>query len=226
MSTVIGPGFNAASPPAIGSGTPAAGTFTTLVGTTLNGLTIATSTGTLTIPNGVVLTGPSVSGTTACLGIAQTWTAGQTFNVSPTIASVGNTCVGIFMSTFNRGGIFSDAAGSIIGTQRTPNIVAFMDRPLELGIANAILTPTAGYCRFGAVGSSGSSVMQLINDGESTAFPLARLGVLQNAFMQAKLQTSVAATTGLTAGVLAATTNTSIVIYDSSGQAYRVPCIV
>lgn len=35
-----------------------------------------------------------------------------------------------------------------------------------------------------------------------------------------------AATTGLTAGVLAAITNASIVITDSTGQAYRVPCII
>lgn len=35
-----------------------------------------------------------------------------------------------------------------------------------------------------------------------------------------------AATTGLTAGVLAALTNSSIVITDSTGQAYRVPCII
>lgn len=34
------------------------------------------------------------------------------------------------------------------------------------------------------------------------------------------------ATTGLAAGVLAATTNATIVIYDSAGQAYRVPCII
>ncbi len=35
-----------------------------------------------------------------------------------------------------------------------------------------------------------------------------------------------AATTGLVAGVLAATTNASIVITDSTGQAYRIPCII
>lgn len=34
------------------------------------------------------------------------------------------------------------------------------------------------------------------------------------------------ATTGLVAGVLAATTNASIVITDASGQAYRIPCII
>lgn len=40
------------------------------------------------------------------------------------------------------------------------------------------------------------------------------------------LQLGNAATTGLTPGVLAATTNATIVISDSSGQAYRIPCII
>lgn len=35
-----------------------------------------------------------------------------------------------------------------------------------------------------------------------------------------------AATTGLAAGVLAALTNATIIISDSSGQAYRIPCII
>jgi hypothetical protein len=35
-----------------------------------------------------------------------------------------------------------------------------------------------------------------------------------------------AATTGLTAGVLAATTNASITLTDSAGQVYRIPCII
>lgn len=35
-----------------------------------------------------------------------------------------------------------------------------------------------------------------------------------------------AATTGLIAGALAALTTASIVITDSTGQAYRVPCVV
>lgn len=43
--------------------------------------------------------------------------------------------------------------------------------------------------------------------------------------LQAKLTTDVAATTGLIAGALAALTNASIVIYDSTGTAYRVPCV-
>lgn len=35
-----------------------------------------------------------------------------------------------------------------------------------------------------------------------------------------------AATTGLAAGVLAAITNASIVVTDSTGQAYRIPCTI
>jgi len=44
--------------------------------------------------------------------------------------------------------------------------------------------------------------------------------------IQGILRTSVNATTGLSAGALAATTNASIVIEDASGQAYRIPCII
>ena len=45
-----------------------------IVVTSVNGLTITTSTGTLTIPNGVVLTGPAASGTVATLAGTQTLT--------------------------------------------------------------------------------------------------------------------------------------------------------
>lgn len=39
------------------------------------------------------------------------------------------------------------------------------------------------------------------------------------------LTTNANATTGLIAGALAALTNASVVIYDDSGTAYRVPCV-
>lgn len=44
--------------------------------------------------------------------------------------------------------------------------------------------------------------------------------------IQGILTTDVNAVTGLVAGVLAASTNASIVISDASGQVYRVPCII
>ncbi len=54
--------------------TPALGVATA---TSLNGLTVTTSTGTLTVPNGVVLTGPASSGTVATLGNTNTFTGRQ-----------------------------------------------------------------------------------------------------------------------------------------------------
>lgn len=44
--------------------------------------------------------------------------------------------------------------------------------------------------------------------------------------VKGKLTTDTNATTGLTAGVLAALTNASIVVSDGAGQAYRIPCII
>lgn len=44
--------------------------------------------------------------------------------------------------------------------------------------------------------------------------------------IKAKLTTDTNATTGLVAGVLASTTNTSILLYDATGTAYDVPCKV
>lgn len=44
--------------------------------------------------------------------------------------------------------------------------------------------------------------------------------------LQGALRTDANAATGLSAGALAATTNASIVLYDASGQAYRIPCII
>lgn len=44
--------------------------------------------------------------------------------------------------------------------------------------------------------------------------------------IQGKLTTDANATTGLAAGVLAATTNATITITDASGQVYRIPCII
>ena len=45
-------------------------------------------------------------------------------------------------------------------------------------------------------------------------------------FVKGMLRTDTNATTGLVAGVLSASTNASIVVYDGAGQAYRVPCII
>lgn len=74
--------------------------------------------------------------------------------------------------------------------------------------------------RFGGTSSSFPSIKQ------SSAVAQARLAD-DSAFaqIQGKLTTDVAAVTGLTAGVVAALTTATIVLYDSTGTAYRVPCI-
>lgn len=50
--------------------------------------------------------------------------------------------------------------------------------------------------------------------------------VIASSTVKGILTTVASATTGLTAGVLAALTNASIVITDGSGQVYRVPVII
>lgn len=76
--------------------TPSLGVATA---TSLNGLTVTTSTGTLTIPNGVVLTGPASSGTAATLAGTETLTnktltapitSGLRQTPATTLTAVGN----------------------------------------------------------------------------------------------------------------------------------------
>lgn len=211
--------FNPAIPGAIGGTTPGAGTFTTLVGTTVNGLTITTSTGTLTIPNGVVLTGPSASGTAATLSGTQTFSGATTFSFSGAAITVGASI------TLNSNGYIQGT--SIVASQQ-----------LQCGGSNVWLYGNAGAGRLsitsGALGaltalqlggfSTSATYPAIIPSGTTLQIKLGDSSAFT--FLQAQLQTSVAATTGLTAGVLSAITNSSLVIYDSTGQAYRVPCII
>ncbi len=83
-------------------------------------------------------------------------------------------------------------------------------------------------------GTSGDIVFQTGTNGNGSgvlATPTTALtikGETQGVVIAAgkTFQIGNAATTGLVAGVLAATTNASIVITDSGGQAYRIPCII
>lgn len=85
--------------------------------------------------------------------------------------------------------------------------------------------------RFGAVSgsSSGTDRAASWDYGSKLASAAAAITVPAtsgNIVFGGGVQLSNAAVTGLTAGVLAATTNATIVLYDSTGQAYRVPCII
>jgi len=82
-----------------------------------------------------------------------------------------------------------------------------------------------GNSSIGTIDSAFSRISAgIIGVGTGAAGSVA--GGMQMATLKATLQTNANATTGLVAGVLAATTNASIVITDGSGQVYRIPCII
>lgn len=90
---------------------------------------------------------------------------------------------------------------------------------------------TANVCNLQCVkgSSSGTARVLTISYGGTQASPVAAITVpitSGNVVFGGGVQLSNAAVTGLVAGVLAASTNASIVLYDSGGQAYRVPCII
>lgn len=122
----------------------------------------------------------------------------------------------------------------------------------SLNVTSDVVVGTASIFGFGAVrgwiAASGDGSFYLTNqagtgftrltfggDGGATAPSIKRSTTSLQARLsddsaftniQGKLTTDTAASTGLTAGVLSATTNATIVLYDSTGQAYRVPCII
>lgn len=83
----------------------------------LNGLTVTTSTGTLTIPNGVVLTGPAASGTAATLAGTETLTNKTLTSpiiTGPAPVACGSTCA---LGAANLGGYTRlDTAGGSAAT--------------------------------------------------------------------------------------------------------------
>lgn len=90
---------------------------------------------------------------------------------------------------------------------------------------------TANQLRFGTCmgTSTGTARASSWDYGALEASPTAAITVPAtsgNIVFGGGVQLSNAAATGLAAGVLAATTNATIVLYDSTGQAYRVPCII
>jgi hypothetical protein len=107
----------------------------------------------------------------------------------------------------NVGEIGTEKTGG--GTLRNLRLLA---AAVEIG--NAVMVKWGTTSSFPALKRS-STVLQGRLGDDSAFAPL-----------QGKLTTDTAATTGLGAGVLAALTNASITLYDSTGQAYRVPCII
>lgn len=121
----------------------------------------------------------------------------------------------------------TDAAAPVAQTLTFQNVVA---GTADTAGANATLT---GSLSTGS-GVSGDIILRTGGTGagstvqNSAVTALTIKGATQAVIIASgkTFQIGNAATTGLTPGVLAATTNATIVITDSGGQAYRIPCII
>lgn len=202
-------------------------------------------------PTGTTSTGWTTSGTG--LGInAATGFAGRildlqlagatvfSVNSAGSATSGGNlTAAGASAIQWNARGILSSpAAGSVqFGTTDAASPVAQSTR-IQSVVAGTADTSGVNWTFRGSLstgsGTSGDIIFQTGATGAgSTAQNTATTALTIKGATQAVVvasgktfQIGNAATTGLSAGVLAGQTNASIVITDSGGQAYRIPCII
>lgn len=120
-----------------------------------------------------------------------------------------------------------DAASSIAQTLRVQSVVA------GTSAANGANWTLIGSLPTGT-GTSGDIIVQTgVKTGSGTTQGTATTaltikGETQTVLIASgkQLQLGNTATTGLAAGVLAATTNATITLTDASGQVYRIPCII
>ena len=186
-------------------------TRTTLVGS-------ATSAVTVTLPNAAT--------TLAGLAIAQTFTASQTLNTTAadntgliTIKYSGTTKGLIGYRTTDLAGLQITGAAGSGGFQ----IIDSQTRWFTNGGGNATATLADGV-GLSITGTGNGRNLSVAGATALTGLLTANGGVTVASGQVLKLGN--AATTGLAPGVLAGTTNATITITDSTGQVYRIPCII
>lgn len=151
------------------------------------------------------------------------------------VAGTGNSRT-ITLQTTTSGGVATTAL--TIGATQNAAFVGSID----LGASSQLTFATRSKLRSGAdgniqLGNNGNTDFALLQFGGTTSsFPsLKRSGAIlqarlgdDSAFtaLQGTIQLAAAAVTGLGAGVLAALTNASLVLTDSTGQVYRIPAII
>jgi hypothetical protein len=186
-----------------------------------NGVTISGGAYTFTIP---------ATGTAALLGTAQTFTAANVFSVNgaastPALSVTGTVFTsGTATSTkplflAEPAGTTSNAwstAGTIIGGNASSGFSGMLI-DMQKAASSKFSVRNDGY----TVSAFGFGANSIYNGSGGLVLSLGAYAALT-----VPLRISNVAVTGLGAGVLAATTNATIVIQDSTGQAYRIPCII
>lgn len=148
-------------------------------------------------------------------------TAVSSATIAPAIGSVTGLGTGVATALGNTaGGAGSFALQSslasylpLAGGTMTGGIGFSTTNTLDIGTNSSTLAPRTVYAGTSFVGPTGTFATA-VNGGDVTVAS-GKVLTLGNA-----------AVTGLTAGVLAALTNATVVITDSTGQAYRIPCII
>lgn len=199
-----------------------------------------------TYPNPGFAASPSFTGTLTTTGGTITASA-PVINLTQTWNNAGVTFTGALLNVTNT----ASASASLLLDLQVGGVSQFnADRSGNLVATGGLRVGSGGIISFGTIRStirsSANGNVQLANAAANdfgllifgpatTSFPaLKRSSASIQArladdsaftFIQGKLQTSVNATTGLVAGALAASTTASLVIYDATGTAYRVPAI-
>ena len=207
---------------------------------------------TLSFTSGQTMTFPATSATIARTDASQTFSGTQTFTtqvVNGTIttngagASINAGGAIVTAGVFQVGGA-SGAIASSTGAGRwqfgnldaaAPVAQIITAQSVVAGTTNTagVNTTVKGSLSTGS-GASGDIIFQTGGTGagatvQNTATTALTIKGATQAVVVASgkiFQIGNAATTGLTPGVLSATTNATIVITDSTGQAYRIPCII
>jgi hypothetical protein len=193
---------------------------------TYNGHTFTAGSSTFTGTAAQTYTFPSATTTLAGLAVAQTFTASQTLNTTSadntgliTIKYSGTTKGLIGYRTTDLAGLQITGAAGSGGFQ----IIDSQTRWFTNGGGNATATLADGV-GLSITGTGNGRNFSVAGATTLTGLLTANGGVTIASGQALKLGNT--ATTGLTPGVLAATTNASITITDLAGTVYRIPCIV
>lgn len=170
---------------------------------------------------------PSLSVGNATTGLYSVSTTGFGLSVNGTVRADYGITVGSFWTfnsavAFNNNNLSNIFSISVNGAISSATTGSFVLNQAAASATVPTISPNKADTTTG-IGAQASGNISLISGGaEITRVVSGGLTIISGK----ALTLGNAATTGLTAGVLAALTNATIVITDSTGQAYRIPCII